>query len=82
MANHDKLKELLLDVFLLEPEEYDISLERQEIDTWDSLGVVSMAVGVQETFGYHMTPDEAVAIDSIQDIIDYLVGKGVAFAGA
>lgn len=82
MSNHEKLEELLVDVFLLDPSQYTTSLKRDDIDTWDSLGVVSMAVGVHETFGHHMTPDEAVAIAGVQDIILYLEGKGVSFDAA
>lgn len=78
-TNREQLSELLIDVFLLEPEEFGFELRRSDIETWDSLGVVAMAVGVQETFGYHFTPEEATGIDSVQDIIDLLTSKGVAF---
>ena len=78
MANRDKLKQLLIDVFLLTPEEFSFSLLRSEIDTWDSLGVVSLAVGIQETFSYHMTPEEAASIKSIGDIIELLENNGIA----
>jgi acyl carrier protein len=79
MTNHEKLKQLLIDVFLLDPSEYSLILHREEIDTWDSLGTVSMAVGIQETFGYHFTPDEANSIRNIQQIIDLLESKGISF---
>jgi acyl carrier protein len=79
MSNREKLKNLLLDVFLLEPSEFRFDLRREDVDTWDSLGVVAMAVGVQETFGYHFTPEEATRIRGVQDIIDILSSKGVSF---
>ena len=79
MTNHEKLRELLIDVFLLDPSEYDVGLTRDDIDTWDSLGVVSMAVGVHETFGHHMSPEEAMGIGSVRDIVTYLRSKGVPF---
>ena len=78
-TNREQLAELLIDVFLLEPDEFRFDLQREEVETWDSLGVVAMAVGVQETFGYHFTPEEATGINSVQDIIDLLVGHGIAF---
>ncbi len=77
--NAEKLEELLIDVFLLEPEEFALSLQRDQVDTWDSLGVVSLAVGVQETFGYHFTPEEATSLDSFQGIVDLLQTKGISF---
>ena len=57
MTNREKLKNLLLDVFLLDPSEFHFDLKREEIQTWDSMAVVAIAVGVDETFGYHFTPD-------------------------
>ncbi len=80
MDNRDVLKNLLVDVFLLEPEEFRFDMTQEDIETWDSLGVVSMAVGVHESFGYHFTPEEAMGIKGVQDIVDLLEKKGVPFA--
>lgn len=79
MTNRDKLKNLLIDVFLLEDEEFSYNLTRSDIESWDSLGVVSLAVGVQDTFGYHMTPEEATSIEGIQQIVDLLKTNGISF---
>lgn len=77
MTNREKLKSVLLDIFLLSDEEFRFDLTRDEIDTWDSLGVVSLAVGIHETFGYHMTPDEATSLRSISDVMELLIAKGI-----
>jgi len=79
MSNREKLQALIQDVFLLTPEEFRFDLKRSEVDTWDSLGVVSLAVGVQETFGYHFTPEEAVTIQGVSDVIELLERKGIPF---
>lgn len=79
MTNQDKLKQLFVDVFVIEPETFRLDLRRDEIDTWDSLGVVSLAVGVQETFGYHFTPEEAVSVQSVGDVIRILKSRGIEF---
>ena len=79
MGNHQKLKDLLIDVFLIEESEYSLDLSQQDIDTWDSLGLVSMAVGVEETFGYHFSQEEALSIKRVQDIVDILESKGISF---
>jgi acyl carrier protein len=78
-SNAEKLRKLLIDLFLLEPDEFRWDLKRQDVDTWDSLGVVSLAIGVEETFGYHLTPDEATGLASIEDIIQLLSSKGIEF---
>lgn len=79
MSNLEKLQELIQDVLLLEPDEYSLDLRREDVDTWDSLAVVSIAVGVHETFGYHPTPDEATAIQGVRDVISLLESRGIAF---
>ena len=80
MTNREKLSDLLLDIFLLEPEEFSFDLTREDVETWDSLAVVSVAVGVKETFGYHFTPEAATGVARVQDIIDLLENKGISFA--
>jgi len=79
MTDTEKLKDLLTDVFLLEENEFSFNLSREQLNTWDSLGTVAMAVGIQDVFGYHMTPDEAMSINQVLDIVDILKEKGVAF---
>jgi acyl carrier protein len=79
MDNREKLKKVVEDVFLLQPGEFRFDLRRDEVDTWDSFGVVSLAVGIQETFGYHFTPAEATGIKGVADIINLLSAKGIKF---
>ena len=79
MSNRESLKKLICDIFLVATDEFRFDLKSEEIDTWDSLGMVSLAVGVREVFGYHMTPEEAGAIRGVGDIIKMLEAKGIAF---
>lgn len=79
MNNKEKLQQLILDILLLEPDEYSLGLSRDQVETWDSLSVVSIAVGLNETFGYHPTPSEATAIHSVSDIISLLGRNGISF---
>lgn len=77
--NMKKLSELMCDIFMLDEEEFNIELNNTNVDGWDSLGVVSVAVGLHETFGYHLTPDEANSITSVKDILTLLSSKGISF---
>jgi acyl carrier protein len=79
MGNREKLRQLLIDIFLLAPDEFRFDLTREQVETWDSLGVVSVAVGVHETFGYHPTPEEAASLKSVPDIMELLESKGIRF---
>lgn len=79
MENLAKLKKVMEDVFLLQTCEFRTDLRRDEVETWDSYGVVSLAVGIQEAFGYHLSPAEAVGIKGVADIISLLSAKGINF---
>jgi acyl carrier protein len=79
MTNRDKLRQLIMDVFLLTPEEFRYDLTRGDVETWDSFGVVSLAVGVHETFGYHFTPEEATGIQGVEDVVRVLRSRGIPF---
>jgi acyl carrier protein len=80
MTNREKLQDLLQDVLLLDTSEFHFDLKRENIQTWDSMGVVAIAVGVEETFGYHFSPDEATRLTGVGDIIRILESKGISFA--
>ena len=82
MTNREKLKGLLLDVFLLDEGEFRFDLRREDIATWDSLGTVSLAVGIQDVFGHHLSPAEATSLASVEDIVAILRARGVDFLDA
>ncbi|HEV2459357.1 MAG TPA: acyl carrier protein [Ktedonobacterales bacterium] len=78
-ANLERLKDLLVDVLLIDPSEFRLTLKKADVDTWDSLAVVAVAVGIEEVFGYHPTTGEATRLQSVQDIVTLLEEKGIAF---
>ena len=80
MTNREKLQDLLQDILLLDPSEFRFDLQREEVQTWDSMSVVAIAVGVDETFGYHMSPDEAIRIAGVADLMSILEEQGISFA--
>ena len=80
MTNREKLQDLLQDILLLDPSEFRFDLGRDDVETWDSMSIVAIAVGVDETFGYHMSPEEAIQIAGVADIIEILEAKGISFA--
>jgi acyl carrier protein len=82
MQNRQKLRDLLIEILLLSDQEFSFELRREQVETWDSLAVVAIAAGIDETFGYHFTPDEAVALTGVPDIIRILEREGISFAEA
>lgn len=79
LDNNDKLKKLLVDVFMMSESDYQDNVGPDDLENWDSLATVSMAVGVQEEFGYHMTPEEVANIKTIGGIKAFLTKQGVPF---
>ncbi len=82
MDNSQKLRDLLMDVLLLSEHEFSFDLQREQVETWDSLAIVAIAAGIDETFGYHLSPDEAVSLTGVRDIVTILEREGVRFAEA
>lgn len=80
MSNREKLRELIMDVLLLDDSEFSFEMGREDVQTWDSLAVVAISVGVDETFGYHFSPEEAMGIRGVPDIIEKLESQGISFA--
>ena len=77
--NDVKLRNLLVETLLIEDEQYRNENGPDTIETWDSLAMVRIAVGVEEAFGYNMTPEEMVSLDSIGDIKAILQSHDIVF---
>ncbi len=77
--NDQKLKHLLVDILLIDDEQYRDDYGPDEIETWDSLAVVRIAHAVTREFGHSMSPEEIVSLESIGDIKKYLRSKQVVF---
>lgn len=80
MDNRSRLQTLFEDILLLTDGEFRFDLRREEVATWDSLAVVAIATGVEETFGYHMSEEEAVGVQSVPDLMRLLEVRGISFA--
>jgi acyl carrier protein len=81
-GNRQQLKELLTEILLLEDQEFRFDLGRDEVETWDSLAVVAIAAGIEETFGYHFTPEEATSVTGVPAIITILERNQISFTEA
>ena len=82
MGNREKLKLLLVALFDLDPAEFRFDLTREEVPAWDSIGVISLAIGIQERFGYRFTPQDVLGVRGVGDIMRLLSAKGITFNDA
>lgn len=78
-GNRENLRALLTEILLLGDTEFSFTLDRSNVETWDSLAVVSIGVGVEETFGYHMPPEEAVSVNGVADLVKILERQNIRF---
>ena len=64
---------------LFELQESTINAEttREEIDAWDSLGVLTLMAGLNEDFGIEMTDSELQSLKSVKDILILLENRGL-----
>ncbi|HZW37653.1 MAG: hypothetical protein ACM319_05350 [Deltaproteobacteria bacterium] len=77
--NDLKLRNLLVETLLIDDEQYRDENGPDTIETWDSLAMVRIAAGVGEVFGYDMTPEEMVSLESIGDIKAILQAHDIRF---
>lgn len=77
--NDQKLLRLLIDILLIEENQYRDEYGPDEIETWDSLAMVTIASAVEREFGCAMSPEEMVSMESIGDIKLILRARGTDF---
>lgn len=77
--NDLKLLNLLVETLLIDDAQYLDENGPDAIETWDSLAMVRIAVGIREAFGYDMTPEEMVSLESIGDIKAILRSHDIRF---
>lgn len=79
MSNHEKLQELMEDILLLDDGAYSLDLHRDQVESWDSMATVAIAIGIEEVFNHHPLEEEAIGLESVGHIIAFLEQKGVRF---
>lgn len=78
-ADDRKLKEILVEVLLIDDAQYRDDYGPDQIETWDSLATVRIASAVETSFRYSMTPEEMVSLNLIGDIKRILQQHRIAF---
>lgn len=76
VSSDARLKDIIVDVLLVEDSEYVDENGPEQIETWDSLASVSLATRIAETFDLEVTPEELTSWQCIGDIKSCLRSKG------
>lgn len=61
----DKLTEILVDLFDLEPDRIADTLTAEDVEMWDSLNHLKLVTAVEEAFGVQLSMEEIEGIDSV-----------------
>lgn len=67
-----ELKKLMADLFQCSEDELTDETGPGDVKGWDSLGHVALMSGIQSSFGKHIPVEDAIEIESINDIVELL----------
>ena len=77
MTAAEHLKRIVIDILLIEEDEYADAHGPDEIETWDSLATVTLASAIEKSFGVRVPPDEMAAFNCIGDIRQFCRAQGL-----
>ena len=65
-----EIADLLIEIF--ETEEFTASTELADLETWDSIGMISFIASVDDAFGKVVDADALENCSKVQDLIDLI----------
>jgi acyl carrier protein len=74
--NQEEALKWFADLFELPIASISPATARTEISAWDSLGVLKLIAGLDETFGIEINGDEVLTMQKVGDVLDLLRTKG------
>lgn len=74
---NQKLVEIFVDIYGLEPSEVSPELNIAGVDGWDSLNNLRFVTAVEEEFGIELTAEQIQQMTTMPSIISVLTEKGV-----
>lgn len=72
-----RLASVLADVFGLRTDQIVLGLTKNDVGSWDSLKQMDLVVSLEREFGITLEIPDIVRMDSVGNIIDVLVNKGI-----
>ncbi len=79
MSNKDKYNEAFKEIFEIEDGQLNDDLEYQSIDTWDSVGHMSLMAALEDEFDIMLEMDDIIDFGSYATGIKTLEKYGVKF---
>tara|TARA_B100000787_G_scaffold166746_1_gene152442 strand:- start:712 stop:954 length:243 start_codon:yes stop_codon:yes gene_type:complete len=79
MNNNDKLLTVFSDLFDVPFNKLGLELAQDDIDRWDSLGMINLIVSLEQLFDVKFDIVEMSEMNTISFIKELLVAKGIQF---
>jgi len=79
MSENSTIAEVLAwiaEVFEMPLENIRPEMKKEDIEAWDSLGVLNLIAGLDETYGILLTQEEILELKSIEDVLKLLRKHG------
>lgn len=76
VATTDDLLDKLSDCLMVDRNKLSLETKAEDIDIWDSMGVVEIVFMLQREYGVSLSPDDAYKITSVQAVVDILRDAG------
>ena len=73
----DRLKRVIVEVLLIDDDEYLDANGPDEIESWDSLAAVTLATAIEKEFGIPVPPDDMASFNTIGDIRQFCRANGI-----
>ena len=70
-----KVQEAFKNAFDVDPKMVSIDTSASDISAWDSVGHLSLAGSLEETFGVSLDVDELMQMENVHEIVRIITGK-------
>jgi acyl carrier protein len=71
----EEIKQIMSDIFDLDPEGIDESTTQENTWSWDSLNHINLVAALEQEFELSFSPEEIESMISFIDILEILEGK-------
>ena len=80
MNSMNQLLELLAQCLNTSKSNLTISTKNEDLDTWDSLAIINLAISLEGEYGISFTAEEVEQLKSVKAIIEVLERHEIAIA--
>lgn len=77
MSNQEKFKQVVAECLQIDPEQVRPSLSQDNVETWDSVAMVTLISEIENAFGVSFEITEMLSFKTVGLIAELLKEKGV-----